>query len=275
MTFLGAAVPKAKTFLYMPDEPSRSEFEHIRTLAANVHSNPGPGKTLPVFVTKHWVPELDDSIDIWCAGPQWFDIDRAKQERAKGRSYWTYNGGRPNGPAIVIDAPATEARAMAWAAFKHDIDVYFFWHGVHWRTTARSRASASRTWANWITSRQPRQPNKTGPRLHQRRRRCCSYPGRGEGPSRRGPRPDRAGGQRAAREPAARPAGPPVPRRWPASCGQTAAVDAALRARWSRACSLRRGETVGFHRRRATNTKRAPRPGPGHRRRAPKPGGTR
>jgi hypothetical protein len=162
MTFLAGAVPKAKTFLYMPDEPSRSEFERIRTLASNVHSNTGPGKALPVFVTKHWVPELDDSIDIWCAGPQWFDIARAEKERAKGRSYWTYNGGRPNGPAIVIDAPATEARALAWAAFKHDIDVYFFWHGVHWQHNRQKQGERKQNvWANPITFDNRGQPNKT------------------------------------------------------------------------------------------------------------------
>jgi hypothetical protein len=162
MTFLAGAVPKAKTFLYMPDEPSRSEFEHIRTLASNVHTNPGPGKALPVFVTKHWVPELDDSIDIWCAGPQWFDIARAEKERAKGRSYWTYNGGRPNGPAIVIDAPATEARALAWAAFKHDIDVYFFWHGVHWRHNSQKQGERRQNvWVNPITFDNRGQPHKT------------------------------------------------------------------------------------------------------------------
>jgi hypothetical protein len=162
MTFLATAAPKAKTFLYMPDEPRRSEFERIRTLAANVHSNPGPGKALPVFVTKHWVPELDDSIDIWCAGPQYVDIERAKQERAKGRSYWTYNGGRPNGPAIVIDAPATEARAMAWAAFKHDIDVYFYWHGVHWRHNGQKQGERNQNvWVNPITFDNRGQPNKT------------------------------------------------------------------------------------------------------------------
>jgi hypothetical protein len=162
MTFLAGAVPKARTFLYMPDEPSPSEFEHIRTLAANVHSNPGPGKALPVFVTKHWVPELDDSIDIWCAGPQWVDIDRARKERARGRSYWTYNGGRPHGPALVIDAPATEARAMAWAAFKHDIDLYFYWHGVHWQHNRQKQGERRQNvWANPITFDNRGQPNKT------------------------------------------------------------------------------------------------------------------
>jgi glycosyl hydrolase family 123 len=162
ITFLRGAVPSAKTFLYMPDEPARSEFDRIRTLASNIHSNPGPGKALPIFVTKHWVPELDDSIDIWCAGPQSFDIDRAKKEHARGRSYWTYNGGRPNGPAIVIDAPATEARAIAWAAFKHDIDVYFYWHGVHWQHNRQKQGERKQNvWVNPITFDNRGQPNKT------------------------------------------------------------------------------------------------------------------
>jgi hypothetical protein len=162
MTFLAGAVPGAKTFLYMPDEPSSAEFPHIRALAANIHSNPGPGKSLPAFVTKQWVKELDDSIDIWCAGPQSFDIARAAQQRARGRSYWTYNGGRPNGPAIVIDAPATEARALAWAAFKHDIDVYFYWHGVHWRHNGQKQGERNQdVWVNPITFDNRGQPHKT------------------------------------------------------------------------------------------------------------------
>ena len=45
-----------------PTSPARPSTPRIRTLADNVHSNPGPGgKALPVFVTKHWVPELDDA----------------------------------------------------------------------------------------------------------------------------------------------------------------------------------------------------------------------
>jgi len=161
MGFLGRERPGAKTFLYMPDEPGPEQYARIRTLAGNVHSNPGPGRSLPVFVTKHWVAELDDSIDIWCAGPQSYDIARAEKERARGRSYWTYNGGRPQGPAIVIDAPATEARALAWAAFKHGIDVYFYWNGVHWLHNSQKQGERRQdVWANPITFDNRGQPHK-------------------------------------------------------------------------------------------------------------------
>lgn len=164
MSFLGRELPQARTFLYMPDEPAPSEYPRIRTLAANVHSSPGPGARLPIFVTKHWVSALDGSIDVWCAGPQHVDLARVAQERAKGRRYCTYNGGRPNGPAIVIDAPATEARAMGWALFKHDLDLYFFWHGVHWRHNSQKQGERNQdVWANPVTFDNRGQPRKPIP----------------------------------------------------------------------------------------------------------------
>jgi Glycoside hydrolase 123, catalytic domain len=161
VTFLEATLPRARSFLYMPDEPYPGEYPHVLKLAGNVHSNPGPGRKLPVFVTKHWVPELDPAIDIWCAGPQWFDVERAAKERARGRQYWTYNGGRPNGPAFVIDAPATDPRAMGWAAFKHGIEVYFYWHGVHWQHNRQKQGERRQdVWANPVTFDNRGQPNK-------------------------------------------------------------------------------------------------------------------
>lgn len=51
MTFLREKLPRAITFLYMPDEPGASEYPRILALADNIHSNPGPGRTLPIFVT--------------------------------------------------------------------------------------------------------------------------------------------------------------------------------------------------------------------------------
>ena len=161
MTFLGATRPGARTFLYLPDEPSPRQYPYIRTLADNVHSNPGPGRALPTFVTKSIVPELADRIDIWCVPPQEYDIAKADAERAKGRRVWFYNGGRPQGPSPVIDAPATEARAVAWAAFRHQADTYFYWHGVHWRHNSQKQGERVQdVWANPITFDNRGQPNK-------------------------------------------------------------------------------------------------------------------
>jgi len=161
ITFLSAKFPHAITFLYLPDEPGRSEYNYIRQLAENLHSNPGPGKALATFVTKHYVKDLDGAIDIWDTGPLGYDIKRADEERQHGRKYWIYNGGRPAAGAIVIDAPATDPRATIWACFKHGIDNYFYWHGVHWQHNRQKVGERKQNvWANPITFDNRGQPNK-------------------------------------------------------------------------------------------------------------------
>ena len=161
ITFLRARLPRALTFLYVPDEPRPAEYPRILTLASNVHSNPGPGRALSTFVTSRYVQALDGAIDIWCAGPKGFDVARAATERDRGRQFWVYNGGRPEGGAIVIDAPATDARATIWAAFKHDVPVYFYWHAVHWRHNSQKQGERNQNvWAESITFDNRKQPNK-------------------------------------------------------------------------------------------------------------------
>jgi len=161
MAFITRSFPGALTFLYMPDEPGKSEYAYIRKLADNLYSNPGPGKALPTFVTKHYVTELDGSIDIWDTGPLGYDIDRANSERSRGHRYWIYNGGRPAAGAIVIDAPATDPRATIWACFKHGVDNYFYWEGVHWRHNRQKVGERLQdVWVNPITFDNRGQPNK-------------------------------------------------------------------------------------------------------------------
>ena len=162
MTFLRQKLPRAITFLYMPDEPRPPAYPRIVTLAENVHSNPGPGRALPIFVTSRYVEPLDAAIDIWCSGPKGFLLDRVASERARGREYWFYNGGRPAGGAITIDAPATDPRATIWAAFKHDVRVYFYWHSVHWYHNAQKVGDrVQNVWADSITFDNRKQENRS------------------------------------------------------------------------------------------------------------------
>jgi hypothetical protein len=163
MTFLREKLPSAITFLYMPDEPAPDQYPRIVSLADNIHSNPGPGKALPIFVTSRYVEPLDASIDIWASGPKGFQLDRVASERARGRRFWFYNGGRPAGGAITIDAPATDARATIWAAFKHDVSVYFYWHSVHWRHNAQKQYGDrnQNVWADSITFDNRKEANRS------------------------------------------------------------------------------------------------------------------
>lgn len=161
LSFLKEHLPQALTFLYMPDEPSPRQYAYIRKIADNVHSNPGPGRGLRTMVTHDYVKELDGAIDIWNASGLWFDIKLAEAERARGRQYWTYNGGRPAIGALLIDTPATDPRIIPWACFKHGVEVYFQWHGVHWRHNSQKQGERNQNvWLNPVTFDNRGQPNK-------------------------------------------------------------------------------------------------------------------
>jgi hypothetical protein len=161
MRFIDAEFPRALTFLYMPDEPGPEQFEHIKRIAENVHSNPGPGGRLPIFVTKDYALELDGAIDIWCSWAGAYNIAKAADERSRGRRYWAYNSARPAAGCVLIDAPATDPRALMWACFKHGVDVYFFWHGVHWQHNWQKQGERKQNvWANPVTFDNIGQPNK-------------------------------------------------------------------------------------------------------------------
>jgi hypothetical protein len=162
MTFLRATVPGAITFLYLPDEPTPPAYPRILRIAEIMRSNPGPGRALPLLVTSRYVKALEGAVDIWDSGPKGFVLEDVARERAQGRKYWFYNGGRPAAGAIVIDSPATDARASIWAAFKHDVEVYFYWHAVHWRHNGQKRVGDrdQNVWADSITFDNRAQPDK-------------------------------------------------------------------------------------------------------------------
>ena len=89
------------------------------------------------------------------------DLEHATREQSAGKSYWFYNGGRPAGGAIVIDSPATDARVVGWAAFKHGANGYFYWHGVHWRHNSQKKIGDrdQDVWANSVTFDNRAEPN--------------------------------------------------------------------------------------------------------------------
>jgi hypothetical protein len=152
MHFIEQWLPDAITFLYLFDEPTPGQFPLIRQIAENIKSNPGPGSRLPLLVTHHYTPELDGAIDIWDSPAPRYNIQDAEAERARGRDHWVCNGGRPTAGAVVIDAPATDARMMPWACFKHGIKVYFYWHSMHWKHNKQKAGERiQNVWANTIT----------------------------------------------------------------------------------------------------------------------------
>ncbi|MGA2501473.1 MAG: glycoside hydrolase domain-containing protein, partial [Tepidisphaeraceae bacterium] len=166
MTFLAKTLPGKLTFAYLPDEPSPRQFPYIKRICENIHSNPGPGGKLPTLVTHQYTDHLKDAIDIWCSPAGGFRVDMVQHLHTQGKQQWFYNGGRPASGAIIVDAPAADCRMMAWAAFKHDADGYFYWHADHWQHNSQKQGERNQNvWANPVTFDNRGQPNK--PKIDQ------------------------------------------------------------------------------------------------------------
>ena len=153
MDFVTQRLSGAITFLYLPDEPGEDQFPEIVAFARRLKANPGPGGKLPLLVTHHPHPGLAGAVDIWASIPARFDPAVAARERAAGRQHWFYNGGRPHAPALVFDAPISDARVIGWMAFKAEVPVYFYWHAVHWQHNSQKRIGPRQqnVWADPVT----------------------------------------------------------------------------------------------------------------------------
>ena len=175
MSFLARSLPEGHHLPLparraLPAAVPGGEAPRARTCARTS----GPGRSCRLFLTKRIIPEFQGLVDIWSIPPQAFDIAAAAAERAQGRRVSFYNGGRPQGPTPVIDAPATEARAVAWAAFKHDVDLYFYWHGVHWQHNRQKQGERKPERVgepDHVRQPGPAPQARRGPGLDQRRRR--------------------------------------------------------------------------------------------------------
>jgi len=122
-----------------PDEPDwkgpkgklgTGSMDTIKMQAVWTHTNPGPGKNIPTFVTNMVKPVLLGHVDFWSISAQEWTMTLTPEvvasERAKGHKFGIYNGFRPGMGAVVSDADAVEFRVMPWIVWKYGIDQYFY-----------------------------------------------------------------------------------------------------------------------------------------------------
>jgi hypothetical protein len=127
-----ANAPEVVYFWYMIDEPGRVQFPWIMERAEWIHSNPGPGRRLPVFTTREYTPELDKAIDIW-AGGHGVNLEKFPELKKQGKDHWFYNGSRPRYGSVILEAEAVDLRMNAWVKYIYEVNTWFLWEGTHWR----------------------------------------------------------------------------------------------------------------------------------------------
>ncbi len=88
MEWLAGVRKDAVTFLYLEDEPPPQRFPEIAALGNHHHANPGPGRKLPMLLTKWPHAPLEGAIDVWCTPTSHCSIEKRKEEAGKGRKWW-------------------------------------------------------------------------------------------------------------------------------------------------------------------------------------------
>ena len=124
--------PEITYFWYIIDEPTQPVFDLVKEKASWVKSNPGVGKSLPVFTTSHYVEELSGSIDIWAAYDG-VELKILPTLRAKGGDYWFYNGNRPRIGSVILEGAGIDYRVNPWILYKYGINQWFIWETTHWQ----------------------------------------------------------------------------------------------------------------------------------------------
>jgi hypothetical protein len=133
MSFLRDKFPNAITFLYLPTNRSARNTTTFVSSPRTFIPIPDQAKRCLSSSPKHYVKELDGAIDIWDTGPLGYDINRANENASADENTGSITAGVQQPVRSLSTLPATDPRATIWACFKHGIDNYFYWHGVHWQ----------------------------------------------------------------------------------------------------------------------------------------------
>ena len=124
--------PDVKYFWYITDEPDSSRYPWVKERAAWIHSNPGPGKSLPVFTTTTYRKALSGDIDIW-SGYNGVELKELPDIRKRGGDHWFYNGNRPRYGSVILEGAAVDLRVNSWILYKYGIGNHFIWHSTAWK----------------------------------------------------------------------------------------------------------------------------------------------
>ncbi|MFC1544636.1 hypothetical protein ACFL4X_00575 [Gemmatimonadota bacterium] len=120
--------PGVRYFYYIIDEPGETQFEWIDKISRAIHENPGPGKRLPVFLTRRYTEEIKEAIDIWAG---YIDLEKRK-ELAEGKDYWFYNGNRPYWGHTLLEVEPADLIVNAWIKYLYAVPTWFIWEGTQW-----------------------------------------------------------------------------------------------------------------------------------------------
>jgi hypothetical protein len=71
----------------------------------------------------HNAPTIDaPDVDIWSPPARWYEPDMLLRERGLGKQAWFMPDWPPYSPSLAVEAPAADARMLAWQAYRYGAD---------------------------------------------------------------------------------------------------------------------------------------------------------
>ncbi len=163
--------PGVEFFLYLYDEPSADKFQEIEQWARWIKDNPGPGQRLKTLVVSkltnstRQMPSVDIDFTGWGDTAVWAPI--VAEYRAKGKTYWAYNGWRPSTGSFATEDDGVAPRVIGWTHFKHQAGRWFYWQATHYKNSSHVSVETNVFRTAWTFGRRGDQPHpkygETGP----------------------------------------------------------------------------------------------------------------
>ena len=83
-------------------------------------------------------------VDIWAPPARWYEPDALLRERGLGKQAWFMPDLPPYSPSLAVEAPAVDARILAWQAYRYGADAVWIEHAAESKG-AEHTANADRT----------------------------------------------------------------------------------------------------------------------------------
>lgn len=116
--------------LLPPSEPTPDAIERVRRVASIVRQSETRLPLvahLPVRSLRalgwHNAPNSDSpDVDIWAPPARWFEPEALERQRGLGRQAWFMPDTPPQSASLAVEAPPSDARILAWQAFRYGVD---------------------------------------------------------------------------------------------------------------------------------------------------------
>jgi len=134
-----------------PSEPSPGTISRVRRTTGIVRQSETrlpvvahlPARSLRAFGWHDAATIELPEVDIWAPPARWCEPEMLQRERGLGKQVWFLPDVPPYSPSLAVEAPASDARILAWQAYRYGVDAIWVEHAAEFQRAARVDAAGA------------------------------------------------------------------------------------------------------------------------------------